>query len=85
MQVDFVSRDKDAVIEALAELRKENDALVLMKDHLEDLRHEQFEQLTTLVSETQMEYSLVRVKLDKTSARGAPCKGADVYRCTNSD
>ena len=74
MQVDFVSRDKDAVIEALAELRKENDALVLVKRHLEDLRHEPFKQLTTLVSESQMEYSLVRMNFDKTNAKGRLAK-----------
>lgn len=69
-QVDFISRDKDAVTEALTELRKEKDALILTRGRLEDLRNtnEQFEHLTALVSEAQMEYSLARMKLDKTNA-----------------
>ena len=69
-QVDFASRHKDAVMEALAELRKEKDVLVLMMGRLEDLRYtnEQFKQLTALISEAQMDYSLVQMKLYKANA-----------------
>ena len=61
-----------------------------MMGRLEDIRYttEQFKQLTALISEAQMDYSLVRMKLYKANAeerRGTPRKGADVYRCTNRD
>lgn len=54
-QAGFASRDKDAAVEALAALRKENDALVSQQSHWEDLRrtNEQLEQLATLVSQAQ--------------------------------
>ncbi|KAH9171750.1 hypothetical protein EDB89DRAFT_2114402 [Lactarius sanguifluus] len=55
VQAGFASRDKDAAVEALAALRKENDALVLQQSHWEDLRraNEQLEQLAALVSKAQ--------------------------------
>ncbi|KAH8981991.1 hypothetical protein EDB86DRAFT_3106937 [Lactarius hatsudake] len=55
VQAGFAVRDKDAAVEALAALRKENDALVLQQSHWEDLRraNEQLEQLTALVSKAQ--------------------------------
>ncbi|KAH8999723.1 hypothetical protein EDB92DRAFT_2080754 [Lactarius akahatsu] len=55
VQAGFASRDKDAAVEALAMLRKENDALVLQQSHWEDLRraNEQLEQLAALVSKAQ--------------------------------
>ncbi|KAF8257860.1 hypothetical protein EI94DRAFT_1692001 [Lactarius quietus] len=54
-QVGFATRDKDAAVEALAALRKENDALMLQQSHWDDLRrtNEQLEQLATLVSQAQ--------------------------------
>jgi hypothetical protein len=55
-------------VEALAGLQK--DVLVLQKNRWENLlrTNEEFERLTVLVSQAQMEYSLVRMQLDKTSA-----------------
>lgn len=52
-QAGFASRDKDAAVEALAALRKENDALALQQSHWDDLRrtNEQLEQLAALVSQ----------------------------------
>jgi chromosome segregation ATPase len=54
-QAGFASRDKDAAVEALAALQKENDALALQQSHWDDLRrtNEQLEQLAALVSQTQ--------------------------------
>ncbi|KAF8257861.1 hypothetical protein EI94DRAFT_1756596, partial [Lactarius quietus] len=50
MQAGFAERDKDAAVEALAVLRKENDALTLQQSHWDNLRrtYEQLEQLATL-------------------------------------
>ncbi len=54
-QVGFATRDKEAAVEVLAAVRKENDALVSQQSHWEDLRraNEQLEQLSALVSQAQ--------------------------------
>ncbi|KAF8265477.1 hypothetical protein EI94DRAFT_322631 [Lactarius quietus] len=64
-QVDFASRDKDAVLEELSALRKAKDALVLQKSHWKDLRHakEQSDKLAVLLSQAELEYSLVQKQL----------------------
>jgi hypothetical protein len=55
-QADFASRDKCAALEALAELRKEKDALISQQSHWDDLRRtkEQFEQLTAAISQVEL-------------------------------
>jgi hypothetical protein len=55
-QAGFASRDKDATLEALAELRKERDALISQQCHWDDLRRtkEQVERLTAIVSQVRM-------------------------------
>ena len=69
-QADFASRGKDAAVEALLVLQKENDVLVLQESTRDDLRRadKQFEQVTTLVSQAQAKYSLARMRLDQTDA-----------------
>lgn len=54
-QADFALRDKDAAVEALAALQKENDALGSQQSHWDDLRrtNEQLEQLAALISQAQ--------------------------------
>jgi hypothetical protein len=55
-QADFASPDKCAALEALAELRKEKDALISQQSHWDDLRRtkEQCEQLTAAVSQVEL-------------------------------
>lgn len=54
-QAGFAARDKDAAVEALAAVQKENDALVLQQSHWDDLRrtNEQLEHLAALVAQAQ--------------------------------
>lgn len=70
-QTDCDSRGKDAFVEALVALQKDNDVLVQQESSQEDLRHanEQFEQVTALVSQAQTKYSLARMRLDQTDAK----------------
>ena len=76
MQADFASRGKDAAVETLLVLQKENDVLVLQESTREDLRRadKQFEQVTALVSQAQTKYSLARMLLDQTDAEGRLAK-----------
>lgn len=52
-QAGFAERDKDAAVDALAALRKENDTLTLQQSHWDDLRrtNEQLEHLAALVTQ----------------------------------
>lgn len=56
-QAGFAERDKDAAVDALAALQKENDALTLQQSHWDDLRrtNEQLEHLATLVTQQQQQ------------------------------
>ena len=69
-RADFASRGKDAVVEALVALQKDNDGLVLEESSREDFRHadEQFEQVTSLVAQAQTKYSQARMRLDQIDA-----------------
>ncbi|KAH9053318.1 hypothetical protein EDB87DRAFT_1652018 [Lactarius vividus] len=82
VQAGFASRDKDAAVEALAALRKENDALVSQQSHWEDLRraNEQLEQLAALVSKAQAPTSEPELKELRRAAKVLESEHATLQR-----
>ena len=79
----FSSRDKDAAMEALAALRKENDTLTSQQSQWDDLRHtnERLEQLASLVSQAQTnEQELIELRRARDSSKALEGEYAALQR-----